>query len=245
MKVVGYCALHYGLPYLEWSIRSVIDHVDEFYVLYSPHGSHNGNRGTLPPIDSEADLQATARRGAGDKLRWITGEWSHEGQQRDSIHQYAPDADVILVVDYDECWQPGLAEIAIKAASTNKCSRFRLPIIHYYKSFHRAVLNDPAFPVRVLAPKAPDRELAIPTSLVLNHFGYAIPLEYMRYKWHGIHGHQAELKPGWIENVYANPLRWRDVHPVGTHWYPERVDPMEFLPRYMMDHPFYFKDLIE
>ncbi len=245
MKVVGYCALHYGLPYVEWAIRSVIDHVDQFYVLYSPHGSHNGNRGTLPPIDTEADLEAAARRGAGDKLVWVRGEWSHEGQQRDTIYQVAPDADVILVVDYDEIWQSGLADIAIKAAATNKASRYRLPIIHYYKSFHRAVVNDPAYPVRVLAPKGVDNEQTIPTSLVINHFGYAIPLEYMRYKWHGIHGHQAELKAGWVNHVYADKHRVEDVHPVGTHWNPERVDPYDFLPHWVENHPYFHMGVIE
>lgn len=245
MKVVGYCALHYGLPYLEWAIRSVIDHVDTFYVLYSPHGSHNGNHGTLPPIDTEADLQAAARRGAGDKLVWIKGDWNLEGQQRDTIYQVAPDADVILVVDYDEIWPTGLAELAIEEALNGEVSRYRLPMIHFYKSFHRAIRNDPAFPVRVLAPKAPDGERTIPTFFSINHFGYAIPLEYMRYKWHGIHGHQAELKPNWVETVYANTERVYDVHPVGTHWNAKLVDPLDHMPRFMLEHPLFHKAVIE
>lgn len=252
-KVVGYCALHYGLPYLEWSIRSVIDHVDEFYVLYSPHGSHNGNRGTLPPIDSEADLQAAARRGAGDKLRWITGEWSHEGQQRDSIHQYAPDADVILVVDSDEIWGDGLAETAVALHDDlmHLPRRMRIPIIHYWRSFYRCVLHDPAYPERVIYPKSEHTDtitLNVGNELAyINHFGYALPPAYIAYKWGGIHGHQDELRKDvdWLNDVYlAN--RQTDMHPVGSEfWNAERVDPMDFLPRYMMDHPFYFKDLIE
>lgn len=248
-KVVGYCALHYGLPYLEWSIRSVIDYVDEFIVLYSPHGSHNGNRGTLPPIDSERDLQVAARRGAGDKLTWVRGEWSHEGQQRDSIHQYAPDADLIIVVDSDEIYAKEILEHALFHLDHDglACRTIRVPIVHFWRSFYRAVLHDPAYPTRLIYPKASPGEMTWPAGFsYISHFGYALPPEYIAYKWGGIHGHQAELRKDidWFTDVYlAN--RQTDMHPVGSqYWNAERVDPNEYLPRYMMDHPFYFKDLI-
>jgi hypothetical protein len=254
MKVIGYCALHYGLPYLEWSIRSVIDYVDQFYVLYSPHGSHNGNRGTLPPIDSETDLQAAARRGAGDKLVWIRNDdWSHEGQQRDSINQYAPDADVILVVDSDEVWGDGLAEtaVALHDELMRVPRRMRIPIIHYWRSFYRCVLHDPAYPERVIYPKSERTEtitLNIGNELAyINHFGYALPPAYIAYKWGGIHGHQAELRKDvdWLNDVYlAN--RQTDTHPVGSeYWNPERVSPLDYMPRWMQDHPYYHMQVIE
>lgn len=256
MKVVGYCALHYGLPYLEYAIRSVIDHVDEFIVLYSPHGSHNGNRGTLPPIDSEADLQAAARRGAGDKLVWVRGEWSHEGQQRDSINQYAPDADVILVVDSDEVWGDGLAEEAIDATTSGNFKRWRLPIQHYWRSFHRCVLHDPAYPIRVICPKKPGHPHEMHDEcgyepgqkhLVINHFGYALPPAYIAYKWGGIHGHQAELRKDvdWFADKYLANAQ-TDTHPVGSeYWNPERVSPLDYMPRWMQDHPYYHMQVIE
>ncbi len=254
-NVIAYCCLHYGLPYLEWSIRSVIDHVDKFYVLYSPHGSHNGNRGTLPPIDSEADLQAAARRGAGDKLVWIRGDWTHEGQQRDSIHLLAPDADVILVVDSDEVWGEGLAELTVSAALSMTARRWRPNMIHYWRSFYRAVLHDPALPIRAIVPNAPDteREIGGPvdyqkhTKPYINHFGYALPPEYIAYKWGGIHGHQAELRKDvdWFANKYLANAQ-TDTHPVGSeYWNPERVDPLSYMPRWMQEHPYYHMQVIE
>lgn len=257
MKVIGYCCLHYGLPYLEWSIRSVIDHVDEFYCLYSPHGSHNGNPGTLPPIDSEADLLAAAQRGAGHKLVWVKGEWTHEGQQRDSINQYAPDADVILVVDSDEIWNEKLLISVLTYCSKPKIMgytapyrRFRLPIIHYWRSFYRAVLHDPAYPTRVIFPKTPDlfgETVFGERTGFINHFGYALPPEYIAYKWGGIHGHQVELRKDidWFQDRYLANAQM-DCHPVGSeYWNPERVDPMDYMPRFMMSHPYFFKDVIE
>lgn len=254
-KVVGYCCLHYGLPYLEWSIRSVIDHVDEFYCLYSPHGSHNGNPGILPPIDSEADLLAAAHRGAGNKLVWVKGEWTHEGQQRDSINQYAPDADVILVVDSDEVWGEGVAYGILHSPSflSLDVREWRIPIIHYWRSFYKCVLHDPAFPIRVIVPKRSGNSATYEPypndgyTFAINHFGYALPPEYIAYKWGGIHGHQAELRRDvdWFADKFMANAQ-TDCHPVGSeYWNPERIDPMDYMPRFMMQHPYFFKQVIE
>jgi hypothetical protein len=245
MRIVAYCPLHYGLPYLEWAIRSIIPQVDAMHILYSPHGSHNGNPGTMPCPDSEGDLLETARAAAGDKLVWHRGDWQFEGQQRDTIFQIEPDADVILALDYDEIWPTLLVDEAIRFALQGTARRIRVPIMHYYKSFWRAVTDDAAYPIRLIVPKAPDIEATLETNRRINHMGYAIPMVYMRYKWHGIHGHQAELKPNWVEGVYADSARLVDVHPVGTHWNPKRVDPFENLPHYMVQHPYYFKATIE
>ena len=35
MSVAAYTALHYGSPYLGAAIRSVIDSVDSYYILYA------------------------------------------------------------------------------------------------------------------------------------------------------------------------------------------------------------------
>src|SRR5689334_6017907 len=108
-KIIAYTALHYGREYLASAIRSVIDYVDEYHVLYTPIGSH-GHRTSIPCPETEMELFEIALS-AGSKLRWCVGEWPHEGAQRDAILQIVPDADVILPVDYDEIWQDGLPEI--------------------------------------------------------------------------------------------------------------------------------------
>jgi hypothetical protein len=78
MKVISYTALHYGRDYLAAAIRSVIDHVDEHWILYSPIGSH-GHRTDVPCPDTRDELYAKAELAAGSKLRWHDGEWAHEG----------------------------------------------------------------------------------------------------------------------------------------------------------------------
>lgn len=257
MKIVGFTCLHYGVDYLEYAIRSVIDHVDEHWVVYSPIGSH-GHRTDRPCPDTQEQLYAAAKRGAGDKLRWVSGEWSNEGAHRGMIHQLAPDADMILVVDADEVWgaHPAygntLAEHAIHYAEFYKEHRtFRVPIIHYWRSFSRCVLHDPAFPVRVVCPQRTGGEGHIdPVGYhgagVIHHFGYAQRPEIVEYKQY-VHGHKGEWRRDvdWFNDVFmAN--RQTDCHPVGSeYWNPEPVNPLTYMPAWMSEHPYYNLQVIE
>ena len=169
--IVAYTALHYGVEYLEWAIRSVIGCVDEYHILYSGLGSH-GHRVKERPPDKKVDLYDAARRAAGRKLRWHDGVWTYEGQQRDHIYAYAPKADCVLVLDADEVWGDGLAAMALEVSSKGTARDWHVPIIHYWRSFHRCVLHDPAFPVRLIYPTraktAPSRTTATSTSSTIS-----------------------------------------------------------------------------
>ncbi len=116
MKEITYTALHYGREHLKYAIWSVIDAVDEYYVLYTPTGSHGTPTGVKCP-ESRHSLYRESVSGAGNKLRWIDGQWDHEGDQRDSVFRFVPDADMVLVLDADEIWAPGLAKKSIAVAS--------------------------------------------------------------------------------------------------------------------------------
>lgn len=244
--IAAYACLNYGREYLAWSIRSVIDYVDVYVVLYSPVGSHGHAAGVACP-ETRTELYAIARTAAGSKLLWIDGRWAHEGFQRDNIFEVVPDADVIIPVDYDEVWQSGLIERAIAVASTGRVRNYRVPMRHYWRSFRRCVLHDPAYPVRAIAPKIPGGEATLDAgALAINHFGYAISPAMMAYKWL-IHGHKNELRRDvdWFKDVYlAN--RQTDCHPVGSvYWNPETVDPWEYLPAWMKEHPLANCEVIE
>ena len=241
MKTIAYTALAYGSPYLPWAIRSVIDHVNEYYVLYSADGSHS-HKSTLPlPVsESRSNLLRLAKLVAGDKLRWIDGDWTQEGEQRDSIHTIVPDADVILVLDYDEVWQD--VPLIIEQATGHEN---RVSMVHFWRSFHRAVLHDPAYPIRVIRPKTE----AIGTTVhpaPIAHMGYAIPSELMTYK-RGIHGHKAQFRTDidwWADRWMVNAQH--DCHPVGSeYWNPEAVNPLDYMPDFMQAHPYFDKDVIE
>jgi hypothetical protein len=252
MKIVSYTALLYGVDYLEWAIRSVIDHVDEHHILYTAIGSH-GHRTDRPCPDSRDDLYAAAVRGAGDKLRWHEGEWPYEGAQRESIHQYAPDADVILVVDADEVWDEAIASVSRKIAP--EVRNVRVPMVHFWRSFHRAVIHDPAFPVRLIFPQAPSGEQTlggayrVPDMIevhpVISHFGYAQRAEIVEYKQH-THGHRNEWRRDvdWFNDKFLANAQ-TDTHPVGSDfWNPETVNPWDYLPEFMKAHPYADMDVI-
>lgn len=252
MKTIAYTALLYGCDYLAYAIRSVIDSVDEYWALYSAHGSH-GSQTTLPCPDSRADLYAIAQAAAGNKLRWVDGNWTHEGHQRDSIYQYAPDADVILVLDSDEVWGEGVAKFMIDSyvemGKSWTIHSMRVPIIHYWRSFYRCVLHDPAFPQRIIFPKVSSDYIgtaSIPKMRSINHFGYAQRSEVVYYKQH-THGHRGEWRKDidwYTERFLANAQM--DCHPVGSeYWNPEPVNPTDYLPAWMMEHPYAHKALIE
>lgn len=253
MKVIAYVALHYGKDYLGWSIRSAIDHIDELHVIYTPVGSH-GHRTTTPCPETRDELFAIAAQAAGSKLRWHEGTWPYEGAQRDSIHQYAPDADVIIVLDADEIWEPGLIHLVThKAIVGENYRRLRIPMVHFWRSFHKAIIHDPAYPVRVIYPNHPDAETTYTTmqvepaiTLSIAHMGYAQRPEIVRYKLE-THGHKNEFRRdvNWFEDVFmAN--RQFDTHPVGSeYWNPETVNPLDYLPAWMAEHPYYGMDVIE
>lgn len=243
MKVIAYTALLYGACYLDAAIRSVIDNVDEYYVLHTDVGSHGHRTGTASP-DTRDELHAIAHDAAGKKLRWYTSQWAHEGQQRDAIFVLSPDADIVIPLDYDEVWQPGLLDRALERVSKYpEVKRWRIPFRHYYRSFYWCILHDPAYPHRLYNVRAAgDGEATLDAQgMAVNHLGYAIPPALMRYKWE-VHGHKGELRRDcdYFTDVYEANRR-TDCHPCGNvAWNAEAVDPFEkgWLPDYMRGHEF-------
>lgn len=240
MKVIAYTALHYGSDYLAYAIRSVIDYVDEYWVLYSAIGSH-GHRTDRKCPDSRETLFAIANTAAGRKLRWVDGEWPYEGAQRDSILQYAPDADVILVLDADEIWSDGLVSDVLKSVDNYPCRSWRVPIIHFWRSFHHVILHDPAYPTRVILPKYSDgdRTIAPFPYKPICHMGYAQRSEIVEYKQH-THGHKGEWRRDvdWFKDKFMANAQV-DCHPVGSeYWNPETVKLWDYMPEFMKQHPY-------
>lgn len=237
-KIVSYTALLYGLSYLEYAIRSVIDAVDEHHIIYSPIGAH-GHRTHIPCPETRDELYAAAERGAGAKLHWHdAGEFPYEGAQRDSIHRYAPDADVILVVDADECYEDGLALEAIKFAQIANAQRIRLPFWHLWRSFKRGFMHDPAFPERVIVPNATGGTITMPTTKHVWHAGYAQRPEIVAYKLL-THGHRLEFRRdvNWFDDVFMTNRQY-DCHVVGSEWWNCEDMDLSRLPSVLKAHPY-------
>lgn len=242
MKIIGMTALLYGTSYLDAAIRSIIDSVDEHYILYCPHPSHGYNNGILPPAsESESNLHEIAWNAAGTKLRWIRGDWQRENEQRNSIFHYAPNSDVIVIVDSDECYADGLADEAIAYGIGAGCGQLRLPFTHLWRSFRKGFAHDPAYPTRVVFPNQSGETLTMPTDKRIWHFGYAQPSDIVKFKMKN-HGHLIEFKRNvdWFSDVFmAN--RQIDCHPIGSeYWNVEDID-LTNLPSVLSNHP--LKDL--
>lgn len=248
VKVVSYTPLLYGADFLEYAIRSVIPYVDEHHIIYSPIGAH-GHVTDIPCPDRRYDLMEAARRGAGDKLRWHdAGPFPHEGFQRESIHRFAPDSDVILAVDCDEIWPAETVVASInmldRMSPSDAVRTIRLPMIHLWRSFYRAVLHDPAFPTRVIFPKIPNAEMTLWTPPIV-HAGYAQRSEVVDFK-QLTHGHRNEWRKDcdWFRDRFMANAQV-DTHPVGSeYWNPEPINPWDYLPEWMKDHPYAKLDLI-
>lgn len=240
MKVIAYTALLYGLPYFKDAIRSVIDYVDEFHVLYALAPSH-GTASYQPCPDKRKDLLETAQGAAGDKLRWHESFWHHEGQQRDSIHTEASDADIVLVVDSDEIWMPEQLEKLLNAAKKGSARQYLSYEMPFWRSFHRAIPDKLCAPTRAINTR--NESGTEVTDTFFAHFGYAQPTSYISYK-EAIHGHRSDWRVDWF------PLKWlpnaqEDVHPTNRNfWNARTVNPLDYIPAWMADHPYFNLEVI-
>lgn len=243
-KVAGYVALHYGREYLADAIRSVIKDLDELHVLYSPVGSHSV-RTDVPCPETRAELFRIAHQEAGDKLRWTDGDWRFEGQQRDTIYRLT-DADVIVTLDADELWSPGLLRYALRYGEHATKSRLHLPMRHYWRSLRRVVNDDPALPQRIhfLALQDGHDTLTPPAwaadNFGIHHMGYAQSTRIVEYK-QKVHGHIGEWRADWFATRWL-PNAQEDCHPVMfNRWYPKPCA----VPDFMKNHPFAEFEVIE
>lgn len=246
-RIIAYQALLYGLPYIQSSIRSVIDAVSEFHILYTDKPSH-GSSTSLPCPDTEDELRAIAEQAAGGKLRWHKGQWQQENEQRNSIESYAPDADVVIICDSDELFNENTLKL-LEEEIDYPGAYITIPMWHFYHNFRHAMIHDLAAPPRILFPKSQRRDLILHASqhYSISHFGYAQPIEYLRYKL-SCHGHKHELRftPDEYVAMYLDRNRWTDVHPVGHQWaIAEEIEPLQYMPEYMQSHPYFNLEWIE
>jgi hypothetical protein len=253
MKSLAIYALHYGKEYLAWSIRSVQDVVDQILVMYSDRPSFGHPTDLLCP-DTKEELLREAHRFLKDpcKLVWIDGLWGNESQHRTACDNYAlaEGFDTAVLVDADEVWVPETLRKALEVASGRDERNLRIRFCHLWRSF-RWFCDDVHMPIKITNLKKTGewylgsvRDQPDP----VYHFGCAFPAPVMAYKM-AIHGHKAELRPGWMERFQA----WTpgcpavDLHPTcRDFWTPKRLEgkDTENLDRLMGDHPYRYLDMI-
>lgn len=246
---VAYYALHYGRDYLAWSIRSVQDAVEEIHIFYTPRPSYgHGGHASVP--ETREQLMTEAFRFANKPVIWHDcPQFRGEGQHRDFAVKTLKErgAHQILVVDADEVWLEGEAAKAIdEATRANRARNWSATFIHFYRSVHY-VCTDHFLPIRVIDLRHSAGNEQVKAGPVL-HFGYAQRSEIIRYKW-TCHGHQAELRPGWIDRFMAWNPESRDLHPVVIGLWPvaQRVDDAmtASVAKVLQGHPYLDVGIIE
>jgi hypothetical protein len=243
VKVVAYYALHYGKEWLEHSMRSVRDHVDEIIVMYSKLPSY-GHRTNIPCPESEEELRAIA--GKFEAIWHTYGAFNWEGQHRDTAYDICVDrdADIIVPVDHDEIFEPVMLTYALEYVWEHGMARnYLVPMQHYYRSVGW-VCYDEAQPVRFHRVGGVGNDYIPREYGNVHHFGYAQSADLIAYKWL-IHGHKGELRPEWYQQKF---LDWKpgdtDVHPTNQDfWNPVEYD-RDGLAHLIGDHPYFSLDII-
>ena len=240
MKVVASYILHYGKEWLLWSMRSVAQLVDGVYVFYTPVPSH-GHSTNLKCPDSREELYDIARL---FNAHWHDGTYANESAHRDFAVNtcFADGADMVLVVDADEVWDPDLLSQVLTAARDSRARVCRVNASHLWRSVNW-ICYDEAMPARIVKRDG-SGEYYINSKPGFWHFGYAQSVKTVRYKM-SIHGHKNELRPGWFGKKFVS---WRpgigDVHPTNENfWHPIPFD-RQVLFGLIGDNPYYNNGII-
>lgn len=257
MKTVACIALHYGRDYLRWVIRGVAQVVDEIHIFYAAHPTFGFSVEGLVCPDSFDDLVTEVASGIAD-VHAAGGApkppfWHYVQASSEEIHRtfmmdlaQSRGADIMVVVDADEVWNPADLEKTIRSVyDAHKAYRWLTRFANFWRSFDWMV-DDSFRPVRFVDlrvyPGAGDAYLTEETQPgPIYHFGYAQRAELMRYKM-AIHGHKAEFRPNWLETKFFG---WQpgdaDTHPcVNDLWTPRRTDPATrtVVDQLLHDHPY-------
>lgn len=244
MRVVACIPLHYGREYLAYAVRGIASVVDEVHAFYSPTPTYGHGGGIVCP-DTEDDLKREAER-FHRPVYWHVIQAGTEGEHRDHMLRVARErgADIVFPVDADEVWDPEAARASAEAVyRCNRAGRWLCSFLHLWRSFNW-VVEDGFRPIRVVDLR---HSLDVDESLSLEdqrapilHFSCAQSEVITRYKW-TCHGHQSELRPGWLDRFFAWQPGDGDTHPtVNNLWTPRPVTEIEraLIEKNVGDHPY-------
>lgn len=252
MKIVSLTVLHYGREWLEWALRAVYPFMDEMHVFYTSHPSH-GHRETRHKCpDSQEELYSIVSAFPNSRWHDVDQFWD-EGPQRDHARQVCLDteADMILVVDADEIWDPDDLDHSLGEAY-DKPGIWKSRIRGNLWKGVNWVCRDELMPDRIIVPGSSEPYYL--SGRGFWHFGYAVSVQCMIYKWR-IHGHRDELRKDWLY-LYQEWKGPQDNSECGVHptnecdgqtgkafWSPVPFD-REELRHLIADHPYWDEELV-
>ena len=249
--IVANYIIHYGYDYLPYSVKSIYDHVDKIFVVYTAHPSHGqGTKQVNPETRAEVINSLYLFGDPKNKIEVVDGTFANEGQHRSVINKHYPHSDLTLIVDADEIWHENTISKVIPWCQSQPAHCFKMSFIHFWRSF-KYVLRDPCYPDRLFKPKVAQGSIAyIPAEFgPVFHFGYAREERFIRYKI-DIHGHKNEWRHDWFESKFrAWPTNRQigDVHPTchQNFWGVPQPFDLNDLPSVLKTHPYYNLDVIQ
>lgn len=235
-KRLGYIILHYGSPYLSAALEAIAPQVDKIIILYANSPSQ-GHGTKIPCPDSRNLLRYIAAKYM--QVYWVDGNWTNEGDHTNAVFQYADGYEWLIRFDADEIYPPDMINTMICQAELTDCGLFQFPFIHFWKSFNQ-VCRDSQAPYRMIRMNRSNESKILDSengNFFVHHMGYAIPNEFMRYKWE-VQAHKPELRPEWFKDKWLSSAI-EDVHPVSRGmWNVEHFDKAQ-LPGVLKRHPYY------
>lgn len=246
IKTLAYIPLHYGAEYLDATIRSINDHVDEILILYTSTPSY-GQNGRLRNPDTEAQLKKIANE-ASNKIKWVNiPPTTQENNHRKMVFRYAKGFDLIMAVDADEVWHPDYVRPAIEAAYESKSLNVNIGgdrWYHFWRSFNE-VNQDGFYPTRFHVVNGNPDPVIIHEGLIY-HMGYAQSEAITRYKI-SVHGHK-DIPGSWLHDKWIKYKKGvtKYLHPDSQDVWIETKDfDKTTLPQILKDHPYYDLDRIK
>lgn len=241
-KIIAYCPIHYGAEYLEAAIKSIHPFVDKIVMLYTERPSYGFDTARQCP-EKERDLRWLAEN-SSDKVEWVQVKVGNEGHHRGMIMNYAQEYDGILAFDADEVFDPVDLPVAIEQClKSDKRYIGFAGYINFWKSFNYACY-DGFTPIRFTNVRNQGGTGTV--NCKVYHFSTAQKMEIMEYKLL-IHGHKAEIRPNWLEDVYkawSQENKFGDLHLVAHGIWDASLFDKTTLPQILKDHPNYNKETI-
>jgi len=240
--------IHYGAEWLKWSIRSVVNHVDEVHLFYTPFPSH-GHSTTMTCPESKKDIQLSVAEifASYGNVFWhdCPDRFPHEGYHRTYAIEQCKlrGAEVVVVVDADELWPVDVLVDSLEIVKQGDKRSYRIGMCHFWRSL-KWVCDDPAMPTRFIKPSISNMSEEYLSGKVF-HMGYAQSPSIIRYKQE-IHGHKAEWRKGWFENKFMANFK-EDIHPTCENFWiarPVEQKTKDELFKLCGDHPYWDLEII-
>jgi hypothetical protein len=238
MKVSAYYPIHYGKEYLEASIKSIRDHVDEILILYTDHPSY-GKGTNLPNPDSKEEIRAIVENNA-NAFTWVNIKVSHqENLHRDQWRKYLGNADLVLAVDADEIWDD--LDIAIKDAYDSKVKNVNVAGSqwkHFWRSFNEC--HQDGFAPTRFHNKRYTQDSGVIQSGKVYHMGYAQSEAITEYKI-SCHGHKS-IPTRWFNDKWLTYRKGNTTHlhpDSQTVWIETNDFERNEMPQVLKDHPYF------